>query len=106
MMIKTVAAVAVLAGGVALAAPASADVLLIEQVHKEKTLNLPSRGMTMTEVEKTFGPPLAKLPVRGGHAPGRPAIKRWEYADFIVYFERNYVIHAVINPPKVANSGN
>ena len=51
---------------------------------------LPSRGMTKTQVEQRFGAPQAK------EGPtGEPAIYYWEYADFTVYFESNYVIHAV-----------
>lgn len=50
----------------------------------------PSRGMSETSVESRFGAPMAKVdPV------GDPPISRWEYADFIVYFEYDRVVHAV-----------
>ncbi len=52
--------------------------------------NRPSRGMTQAKVESTYGSPVnVKAPV------GDPPITRWEYQDFIVYFEYDKVIHAV-----------
>ena len=51
---------------------------------------LPSRGMTMAQVEKSHGTPVVrKAPV------GSPPISRWEYEDFVVYFEYRHVIHSV-----------
>lgn len=50
----------------------------------------PTRGMSETAVEARFGAPMAKV-----DAVGEPPIARWEYADFIVYFEYDRVIHAV-----------
>ena len=51
----------------------------------------PSRGMTKNQVESIFGAPQAMTgPV------GEPAIYRWDYADYSVFFENNYVLHAVI----------
>mgnify|MGYP001820971105 CR=1 FL=1 len=50
----------------------------------------PSRGMSEQSVEARFGAPAAKVP-----AVGEPPISRWEYANFIVYFEYDKVIHAV-----------
>ena len=50
----------------------------------------PTRGMTMTRVESTFGAPSNRV------APvGQPPITRWEYPGFIVYFEHQHVIHTV-----------
>ena len=50
----------------------------------------PTRGMTQASVEAKFGAPAAvKAPV------GDPPITRWEYADFVVFFEYDKVIHAV-----------
>lgn len=50
----------------------------------------PTRGMTMTRVESTFGAPSNRV------APvGQPPITRWEYPGFIVYFENQHVIHTV-----------
>ena len=50
----------------------------------------PSRGMTQARVEQNFGVPAAR---RG--AVGDPPISRWEYSDFVVFFEYDKVIHAV-----------
>ena len=50
----------------------------------------PESGMTEASVEATWGAPANKV------APvGDPPIARWEYAEFIVYFEHDRVIHAV-----------
>lgn len=52
----------------------------------------PTKGMTMAQVEQRFGAPLSRLdPV------GIPPITRWVYDRFTVYFENQYVIHAVVN---------
>ena len=51
----------------------------------------PSSGMTADSVESTFGAPEAKV------APiGDPPIARWEYKDFVVFFEYDRVIHTVV----------
>jgi hypothetical protein len=50
----------------------------------------PSRGMTQASVESMFGSPAS---VKA--AVGDPPISRWEYADFVVFFEYDKVIHAV-----------
>ncbi|VAX14470.1 hypothetical protein MNBD_GAMMA24-2309 [hydrothermal vent metagenome] len=75
-----------------------ADTLNMPQKTKKPVENysikLPGRGMTMAEVEKRFGPPGKKMP-----EVGSPPITRWVYEDFIVYFEYQYVIHAVATPP-------
>lgn len=56
------------------------------------SVNLPGRGMNMTQVEEKFGPPLQKLP-----EVGDPPIIRWIYHDYTVYFEYQYVINSVLN---------
>lgn len=58
------------------------------------SVNLPGRGMTMTQVEEKFGSPLQKLP-----EVGEPPIIRWIYADYTVYFEYQFVINSVLNAP-------
>ena len=51
----------------------------------------PSSGMTADSVESKFGAPEAKV------APvGDPPITRWEYKDFVVFFEYDRVIHTVV----------
>lgn len=50
----------------------------------------PARGMSMDKVEAVYG-----APNRRDAAVGEPPITRWEYPGFVVYFEHQYVIHAV-----------
>lgn len=54
-------------------------------------LALPQKGQNMHQIEQKFGEPAARHPARG-----EPPISRWEYDNFIVYFESEYVIHAVL----------
>ena len=58
----------------------------------EFSIQLPGRGMTMEMVQNRFGEALTKEP-----AVGTPPISKWIYKDFTVYFESEYVIHAVVN---------
>ena len=78
-------------------ASAGAETLLVERVKQERGIPLPTRGMTMTQVEKHFGAPASKLEPAGGDAPLHPTINRWAYDSFTVYFERDHVISAVVN---------
>jgi outer membrane protein assembly factor BamE (lipoprotein component of BamABCDE complex) len=58
---------------------------------KESDVVTPSRGMTMNQVAAKFGAPVSKIP-----AVGNPPISRWDYPGFVVYFEREHVIHSVV----------
>lgn len=50
----------------------------------------PTRGMNQASVESKYGAPATvRAPV------GDPPITRWEYPEFVVYFEYDKVIHAV-----------
>jgi hypothetical protein len=98
------AAIAFGAGSLAVPQAAHADNLLIHRVQQEKGMNLPMRGMTMAQVEKKYGAPQRKLSPRGGDTKKHPVINRWEYSDFIVYFEHDHVIHAVLNTPAGNNT--
>lgn len=51
----------------------------------------PNRGETAASVESKYGAPQAKEA-----AIGDPPISRWEYRDFVVFFEYDRVIHAVV----------
>ena len=59
----------------------------------ESDVARPGRGMTMKTVEAKFGAPQERHP-----AVGKPAITRWDYPAFTVFFENEHVIHAVVNP--------
>ncbi len=80
------------------------DNLLIHRVQQENGMNLPRRGMSMSQVEKTYGAPERKLSPRGGDTRKHPLINRWEYANFIVFFEHSHVIHSVLNTPAGNNT--
>lgn len=73
-------------------ASARADTLIVEGIDQARSSSIqrPARGMTMDKVETTWGRPVSKQ-----NAVGDPPISRWEYADFVVYFEYRNVIHAV-----------
>lgn len=60
----------------------------------EAGLAMPAQGMSMRQVEKKFGKPLKVLPPTGPTSKYKPPITRWIYPDYIVYFERNLVIHS------------
>ena len=69
---------------------AGADTLQMEGVAGSQDASRPTRGMTAASVEAKFGAPEAKVA-----AVGDPPISRWEYRDFVVFFEYDRVIHAV-----------
>jgi hypothetical protein len=51
----------------------------------------PTRGMTQASVQSKYGSPISvRAPV------GDPPITRWEYQGFVVFFEYDRVIHAVV----------
>lgn len=60
----------------------------------QATISLPTRGMTMAQVERQFGAPAERIA-----AVGQPPISRWVYPASVVYFEHNLVIHAVARRP-------
>jgi hypothetical protein len=76
----------------ALAGPASADKLLIDGIDKQAANGeMPSAGITKDRVMAGWGDPASKMA-----AVGEPPISRWIYGDFVVYFEYDHVIHAVV----------
>ena len=86
---------AVLAAGVVGFAPTCrADIVASDQgiAVRDAGIAAPARGMTMAQVASKFGDPVTKVP-----AVGNPPISRWEYSGFVVYFERDHVIHAVVS---------
>jgi hypothetical protein len=81
----------------AVAGTVSAETLLIERVQEENKAALPTRGMSMAQVEARFGAPTDRLDPRGGQKRQWPTINRWGYPGFTVYFEKEKVIDAVAN---------
>ncbi|KZY28660.1 hypothetical protein A3730_07970 [Alcanivorax sp. HI0044] len=56
--------------------------------------DVPQRGMSQSQVRAEFGAPnQSKGPV------GSPAITRWFYNGFTVYFENNTALHTVVDRP-------
>lgn len=76
---------------------ANAETLEMEGTSQASGVAKPTSGMTAESVEATFGAPDARV------APvGDPPISRWEYKDFVVFFEYDRVIHAVVRRHKTS----
>ena len=75
------------------AVPVFAETLAIDgQVAiKPAGIATPQRGSTMTAVEEKFGAPANK-----SSAVGNPPITKWFYPNFVVVFENDKVLHAVV----------
>lgn len=70
---------------------AAADTLEMRDSAISASDGRPTRGMTQASVEAKYGAPTTKRsPV------GEPPITRWEYANMVVFFEYDRVIHAVM----------
>lgn len=86
-----------------LSAYSMADVVEIPigQQTTAASMALPQTGHTKAKVLQAHGEPTSQSgPV------GEPAIYRWDYQDFVVYFEDDWVIHSVVKfQPKVALDG-
>ena len=85
--LRIVSAVALL---VAFGSLANAETVTMDGAIARSDDGRPSRGMSQTSVESTYGSPTSKKA-----AVGEPPISRWEYANFVVFFEYDKVIHAV-----------
>ncbi len=94
-MLKPLLAVMILSMTLSMAA--AADSLSIAEPtyttpNTEKNgVNRPVRGMTMKQVEQRYGKAEQQYT-----AVGTPAITRWQYGLFDVYFEDQLVIHSVV----------
>lgn len=81
---------------VALSLPLAAEqiTLPIGEQTRVSGLTLPDRSMTKDVVREAFGDPREiKDPA------GTPPITAWEYEGFVVYFEQQWVLHAVVRHP-------
>ncbi len=95
MNLKLVLGSALLLGGLfAAASPLRAETLTLDKT-VVRAVDAPRRGLSMSQVERRYGAPVAKLPAAGGDAPRHPTINRWRYQRFTVYFERDRVLHSV-----------
>lgn len=52
--------------------------------------DLPTQGMSMSQVQKNFG-----VPVKKTKAIGKPPITRWIYPNYTVVFEYKHVVQSV-----------
>lgn len=85
--LRTLALTALACG---LAGTASAETLAMDGMSPFESDAHPKRGSTQASVESKYGQPNStQAPV------GDPPIERWVYADFVVYFEYDRVIHTV-----------
>lgn len=85
--------------------PASADTLLVDRTKQPAGAGMPTRGMSMADVEARFGVPSERMDPRGGQKRQWPTINRWVYPTFTVYFERNRVIDTVANRATASEIG-
>jgi hypothetical protein len=99
------AAVVALALSAGIAAPVSADTLLIDRVEASRDLPMPTRGLSMGDVEARYGAPEQRLDPRGGQHPQWPVINRWVYPAFTVYFEKDRVVNVVAAKATVGETG-
>ena len=85
--LRTISLIAVF---LALFGTANAQTLKMDGAGADSGDPRPTRGMSQASVQSKYGSPAAvRSPV------GDPPITRWEYQNFIVYFEYDKVIHAV-----------
>jgi hypothetical protein len=86
--LRIISAIALLA---AFGAVANAETVNMSGATAGSADTRPTRGMTQASVESRYGSPVSiEAPV------GEPPITRWEYANFVVFFEYDRVIHAVV----------
>jgi len=70
---------------------ANADTLKMDGASARISEGRAMRGMTQASVEARYGSPVAVT-----RAVGDPPITRWVYQNFVVFFEYDRVIHAVV----------
>jgi hypothetical protein len=85
--------IALVGAGLVVALPLAAETLVIDGQVAVASSNVPTppRGSTMADVERNFGAPMVKR-----DSVGNPPITKWEYANFVVVFENDRVLHAVV----------
>ncbi|MDG1494651.1 MAG: hypothetical protein P8Q91_02160 [Porticoccaceae bacterium] len=68
--------------------------LPIGEQTRQSELQLPERGMHKNSILEDFGDPQEIT-----SAVGEPPISQWRYDGYVVYFEDNWVIQAVVKHP-------
>src|SRR5687767_2563104 len=74
---------ALIAAAIAVTTTASAEIIIVNDTVavRESSVQRPARGMSMDKVEAQFG-----APAQRHAAVGQPAITRWDYPGFSVFF--------------------
>jgi hypothetical protein len=67
-----------------------ADTLIAEGIDQSASGQAPERGQTKASVSSSLGDPASQT-----DAVGKPPISSWEYDEFVVFFENDYVLHSV-----------
>jgi hypothetical protein len=98
-MRKMVLAVAGVALGLGLVTARAQEGQAAGASYGQSQVNIPTRGLTMDQVEQRYGAPTSRIA-----AIGQPPITRWVYPSFVVYFEYNLVIHAVATQVTASNN--
>ena len=90
----------------ATAETAVADVVTVPETTNTPSMTVPAKGSSMNEVVKKFGEPRNKRPTVGGDTPKHPPITRWDYDTFVVIFEKDRVVDAVVPgaPPRLRST--
>ncbi len=91
MLRKAIFVVMLTLGLATAASPGLAETLIIEGISSQNgSSELPAAGITKSRVTSNWGEPASKIA-----AVGEPPISRWDYGNFVVYFEYDHVIHTV-----------
>ncbi|MEP3561443.1 MAG: hypothetical protein ABJM19_10340 [Marinobacter sp.] len=86
---------ALLTAGIAPAVLAEDLAIPVGSQADRSAISLPANGMSQASVRQRWGNP---LDIRG--PVGQPPISQWHYTDFVVYFERDLVMHTVAKRQK------
>lgn len=62
-----------------------------QQSVEKQAMERPQNGINKDQVEQRFG-----KPSDWSDPVGEPPITSWEYANFVVYFEHDLVLHSVL----------
>ncbi len=73
----------------------------LDLAQPEPKASMPAQGLKMADVKAQYGAAVKENP-----PVGKPAIIRWDYDNYSVYFESDYVIHSVAHKrnPKSADN--
>lgn len=96
----------IVALGLFAAGTAGADVVSVPETANTPRMTVPAKGTSMAEVQKKFGEPRDKKATVGGDTPRQPPITRWDYDGFVVIFEKDRVVDAVVPgaPPRLRST--